>query len=146
MKELLETSTGVSHPYLRDVAGKRPLYVIVISGDKGLCGSYNIKSSGMPSTHYQHEKRTISTMGIPPRIFSLIGMTRILRALQRAGSRAFTGALLVRDIMDVFDTGETDEGAGRVYIVLRSDQETPVMRRLYRSARRLHQYRSAENS
>jgi len=40
MRELLQSSQGVSHPYLTDRSRNHCTYV-VISGDKGLCGSHN---------------------------------------------------------------------------------------------------------
>jgi len=40
MKEILTSSQGVSHPFLIERQSKRGTYV-VISGDKGLCGSHN---------------------------------------------------------------------------------------------------------
>jgi F-type H+-transporting ATPase subunit gamma len=40
MKEVLSTSQNISHPYLSERETGRPAFA-VISGDKGLCGSYN---------------------------------------------------------------------------------------------------------
>ncbi|MDR1589046.1 MAG: ATP synthase F1 subunit gamma [Oscillospiraceae bacterium] len=46
MKEVLSTSQSISHPYLseRETGGRA---FVVISGDKGLCGSYNASILGM---------------------------------------------------------------------------------------------------
>lgn len=133
MKEILMTSKGVSHPYLREVPANGHCAYIVISGDKGLCGAYNHNILQFALSNIQrHEKRSVITIGNTAEdFFRSIGMTPDITLLGIAQDPALSRArILIRDIMNIFDSGETDE----VKVVYTSfygeTKNQPVMRRL----------------
>lgn len=133
MKELLITSQGVSHPYLREVPENSRCTYIVIAGDKGLCGAYNHNILQFALGHIQKQpKHSIITIGNTAEdFFRSIGMTPDITLLGIAQDPVLSRArILVRDIMNIFDSGETDE----VRVVYTSfygeTKNTPVMRRL----------------
>jgi F-type H+-transporting ATPase subunit gamma len=133
MKEILVTSQEVSHPYLHEVPERGHCTFVVISGDKGLCGSYNhnlLQLAG--ETISACPNHSIITIGntaeeyfrsrrMPPDI-TLLGIAQD-PALPRA-------RVLVRDVMDLFDSEQTDE----VRIIYTSfygaTKNKPVVRRL----------------
>ncbi len=133
MKEILETSQDVSHPYLREVPENGHCTYIVISGDKGLCGAYNhnILQYALSNIR-QHQKHSIITIGNTAEdFFRSIGIIPDITLLGIAQDPALSRArILIRDIMNIFDSGETDE----VRVVFTSfygkTKNQPVMRRL----------------
>ena len=133
MKEILVTSQGVSHPYLREVPENGHCTYIVISGDKGLCGAYNhnILQFALHNIQ-QHQKHSIITIGNTAEdFFRSIGKIPDVTLLGIAQDPALSRArILIRDVMNIFDSGETDE----VRVVYTSfygkTKNEPVMRRL----------------
>ncbi|NLT13531.1 MAG: ATP synthase F1 subunit gamma [Clostridiales bacterium] len=133
MKKLLTTSQGVSHPYLRGVPENGHCAYIVISGDKGLCGSYNhnILQFALANIR-QHEKHSVITIGNTAEdFFRSLGVIPDITLLGIAQDPALARArILIRDIMNIFESGETDE----VRVVYTSfygeTKNQPVMRRL----------------
>ena len=111
MKELLTSSQEVSHPFLRSPTGERCTF-IVISGDKGLCGSYNSTVLQLAERRIRETPNaTIITMGntaedyfnahgLPPDIayFGIVQDPTLARV------RSVT-----REIMHMFEDGLTDE-------------------------------------
>lgn len=133
MKEVLETSRDVSHPYLRGVPENGHCTYIVISGDKGLCGAYNHNILQYALGHIrQHRKHSIITIGNTAEdYFRSIGMPPDITLLGIAQDPALSRArVLVRDIINIFDSGETDE----IRVIFTSfygeTKNQPVMRRL----------------
>ena len=133
MKEVLETSRDVSHPYLRGVPKNGHCTYIVISGDKGLCGAYNHNILQCALGHIrQHQKHSIITIGNTAEdFFRSIGMTPDITLLGIAQDPALSRArVLVRDIMNIFDSGETDEIRVMFTSFYGKTKNQPVMRRL----------------
>jgi F-type H+-transporting ATPase subunit gamma len=133
MKEILLTSQSVSHPYLREVPENGHCAYIVISGDKGLCGAYNHNILQFAlSRIQQHEKRSIITVGNTAEdFFRSIGMPPDITLLSIAQDPALSRArVLVRDIMNIFDSGETDEVCVVYTSFYGETKNQPVMRRL----------------
>ena len=135
MKELLVSSMEVSHPYLCDSCGEAESHCtfIVISGDKGLCGSYNHNILQLAYDNIkQYEKHSIITIGnTAEEFFNKQGMTPDISLLGIAQDPSLSKArVLVREVMDLFDTGHTEE----VRIIYTSfygkTKNTPVVRRL----------------
>ncbi|NLA86455.1 MAG: ATP synthase F1 subunit gamma [Clostridiales bacterium] len=133
MKEILITSQGVSHPYLREVPENGHCAYIVISGDKGLCGAYNhnILQYALSNIR-QHQKHSIITIGNTAEdFFRSIGMSPDITLLGIAQDPALSRArILVRDIMNIFDSGETDEVRAVFTSFYGKTKNQPVMRRL----------------
>ncbi len=133
MKEILLTARDVSHQYLGEVPENGHCTFVVISGDKGLCGSYNHNvlefAYRQIKAHPRHSIMTIGNTaeayfrdrGMPPDV-TFLGIAQD-PSLSRARG-------LVRDIMDIFDTEHTDE----VRVVYTSfygeTKNKPVVRRL----------------
>jgi F-type H+-transporting ATPase subunit gamma len=133
MKEILSISGNISHPYLRDVPKDCRCTYIVISGDKGLCGSYNhnILNLAMEKIS-ERPKHSIITIGNTAEdFFRSRGITPDVTLLGIVQDPALSRARrLVNDIMNIYDSGETDE----IQIVYTSfyggTKNKPVMRRL----------------
>jgi F-type H+-transporting ATPase subunit gamma len=133
MKEILVTSHGMSHPYLREVPENGRCAFIVISGDKGLCGSYNHTILQYALSNIQrHEKHSIITIGNTAEdFFRSIGLIPDITLLSIAQDPTLSRArILVRDIMNIFDTGETDEVRVIYTSFYGETKHRPVMRRL----------------
>ena len=115
VKDIIEKSSYISHPYLQKKSGNKAAYV-VIAGDKGLCGNYNstvlkyaialIKS---------HEAHYIETVGhVATEYFKRHGMTpdaETLRVVQNP--RLHNARQIVENLLRLYTSGEMDE----VYIV-----------------------------
>jgi F-type H+-transporting ATPase subunit gamma len=133
MKEILETSGNISHPYLRDIPENGHCTYIVISGDKGLCGAHNHNVLQFAhSIITSKEKFSIITIGNTAEdFFKSIGIIPDITLLSIAQDPALSRARsLVRDIMNIFDSGETDEVCV-IYTSFYGDTKNkPVMRRL----------------
>lgn len=133
MKEVLVTAQDVSHSYLCEVPEDGHCTFIVISGDKGLCGSYNhnVLQLALDSIN-EKPKHSIITIGnTAEEFFRSRSMAPDVTLLGIAQDPALTRArMLVRDIMNIYDSGETDE----VRIVYTSfygeTKNKPVVRRL----------------
>jgi F-type H+-transporting ATPase subunit gamma len=133
MKEILATSEEVTHPYLRDVPAGGRCAFIVISGDKGLCGSYNHNVLSLAYNRITEcPNHAILTIGNTAEdFFRSKGMPPDTTFLGIAQDPALSRArILVRDIMDIYDSGGTDE----IQIVYTSfygeTKNKPVIRRL----------------
>jgi F-type H+-transporting ATPase subunit gamma len=133
MKELLFSARSVSHPYLREVPEGGHCTFIVISGDKGLCGSYNHNLLQFALENIRaRPKRSIITIGNTAEdFFRAVGLHPDITFLGIAQDPALARArILVRDIMNIFDSGQTDE----VRIIYTSfygeTKNKPVARRL----------------
>ncbi len=133
MKEILTTSQGITHPYLHDVPEDSHCTFIVISGDKGLCGSYNNNVLHLALDSIQkYTKYSIVTIGnTAVDFFRARSITPDVTLLGIAQDPALSKArMLVRDIMNIYDSGQTDE----IRIVYTSyygaTKNKPVIRRL----------------
>lgn len=133
MKELLVISQDVSHPYLCGVPEDGHCTFIVISGDKGLCGSYNhnVLQLALDSIR-EKPNHSILTIGNTAEEFLRIrGIVPDVSFLGIAQDPALSRArILVRDIMELYDSGQTSE----IRIVYTSfygeTKNKPVVRRL----------------
>ena len=133
MKEILLTTQGVSHPYLREVPDNGRCAFIVISGDKGLCGAYNHNLLHFAVQNIKnHENHSIITIGNTAEdYFRSVGIIPDITFLSIAQDPALSRArVLVRDIMNIFDSGETDEVRVIYTSFYGETKNTPVMRRL----------------
>jgi F-type H+-transporting ATPase subunit gamma len=133
MKEILATSGEVKHPYLREVPENGHCTFLVISGDKGLCGSYNhnILNLAYEKIKERPDHSIITIGNTAEEFFRTKGMTPDITLLGIAQDPALTRArILVRDIMNVYDSGQTEE----IQIIYTSfygeTKNRPVMRRL----------------
>jgi F-type H+-transporting ATPase subunit gamma len=133
MKKLLTTVQGVSHPYLREIPENDHCTYIVISGDKGLCGAYNHNILQFALNNIQnHKNRSIITIGNTAEdFFRSIGMPPDITFLSIAQDPALSRArIMVRDIMNIFDSGETDEVRVLYTSFYGQTKNKPVSRRL----------------
>jgi F-type H+-transporting ATPase subunit gamma len=111
MREILSSSHEISHPYLNEPKGRHKTF-IVFSGDKGLCGSYNSSVLNLAWELYTAaEEHSIITVGNTAEEFFRshgitpdIAMLGIVQDPTPARARA-----LSRDILQLFDSGITDE-------------------------------------
>ena len=133
MKELLLTTHGISHPYLREVPENGRCSFIVISGDKGLCGAYNhnILHFALQNIRQAANPSVITIGNTAEDFFRSAGLDPDITFFGIAQEPALPRArIMVRDIMNIFDSGETDE----VRVVYTSfygrTKNTPVIRRL----------------
>ena len=115
MKEILESSQEVSHPYLQHHRGHRRTY-IVISGDKGMAGSYN--STILNYAYKEIKEKPYShliTVGITAnQFFRKRGMIPTYETAGIAQNPSLYNAQRLADqVMELFDTNQTDE----VYII-----------------------------
>lgn len=133
MKEILISSKDVSHPYLSDIPEDSHCTFIVISSDKGLCGSYNsaVLQTALKDIK-EHPNHSIMTIGNSAEDFF---KSRSMKPDMTISGIAQDPALprarnLVRDIMRLYDSGETNE----IRIVYTSfygeTKNKPVVRRL----------------
>lgn len=112
MKEIIGSSKDVTHPYLRAVPENGHSTFLVISGDKGLCGSYNHNVLSLAETKIgEKPNHSIITIGNTAEdYFRQRGMQPDMTLLGIAQDPALTRArMLVRDIMAIYDSGQTDE-------------------------------------
>ena len=115
MKEILESSQQISHPYLLHHKGHRRTY-IVISGDKGMAGSYN--STILNYAYKEIKEKPYShliTVGITAnQFFRKRGMIPTYETAGIAQNPSLYNAQRLADqVMELFDTNQTDE----VYII-----------------------------
>jgi F-type H+-transporting ATPase subunit gamma len=111
MKEVLSTAQGISHPYLSERAEGSCAFV-VISGDKGLCGSYNASVLGMARekilSYPEHHIITIGNTAeeffkrndMPPDI-SFLGIAQ--------DPTLHNARILSREVMKLYDSGMISE-------------------------------------
>ena len=133
MKEILATAKEVSHPYLREVEPNSHCSFIVISGDKGLCGSYNHNVLNLAYEKImERPDHSIVTIGNTAEDFFMArSMMPDITLLSIAQDPALSRArILVRDIMNIYDTFNT----GEIQIIYTSfygeTKNRPVVRRL----------------
>lgn len=147
MKEILTSSEEISHPYLREVPENGHCTFIVISGDKGLCGSYNNNvlqlAQDTISKCPNHSIITIGNTAVD--YFRARFITPDITLLGLAQDPALSKArMLVRDIVNIYNSGETDE----IRIIYTSyygeTKNKPVIKRLLPI--RLDDYTSISNA
>jgi F-type H+-transporting ATPase subunit gamma len=133
MKEILATSGDVSHHYLREVPEDAHCVFIVISGDKGLCGSYNHNVLNLANEKINARlNHSIITIGNTAEdFFRAKGITPDIALLGIAQDPSLSRArVLVREIMDIYDSTHLEE----VQIIYTSfygeTKNKPVSRRL----------------
>jgi F-type H+-transporting ATPase subunit gamma len=111
MKEILTTSQNISHPYLSERAqGSRAF--VVISGDKGLCGSYNASVLGLAKERIDSAPdRFIITIGnTAEEFFTRQNMRPDISFLGIAQDPTLHNArLLSREVMKMYDSGLMSE-------------------------------------
>lgn len=133
MKEILISSKDVSHRYLSDVPEECHCTFIVISSDKGLCGSYNsaVLQTALRDIK-EHPNHSIMTIGnTAEEYFTARSMKPDMTISGIAQDPAMSRArILVRDVMQLYDSGQTNE----IRIVYTSfygeTKNKPVIRRL----------------
>lgn len=111
MKEILTTSQNISHPYLSGrTEGSRAF--IVISGDKGLCGSYNASVLGLARERIlECRERYIITIGnTADEYFKRRDMQPDISFLGIAQDPTLHNArMLSREVMQLYDSGMISE-------------------------------------
>lgn len=134
MKDILLSSTGISHPYIDHRHCEKCAY-IVISADKGMCGAYNhnlLNFAYETITNRREPEFTLVTIGeVGYEFFAKHGIFADRRLYGLAQDPTQKRARqLVSDIMDYYDAGLTDA----VRIIYTSfygeDKNQPVMKRL----------------
>ena len=111
MKDILMSSQNISHPYLETHRGHRRAY-IVISGDKGMVGSYNDEILNFAYRQIQrYPDRHIATVGITAnQFFRRKGIIPDYEVVGMAQNPSLRNAMqLAQEVIDLFDTGEVDE-------------------------------------
>ena len=115
VKDIMEKSQGITHPYLEKRSGDRAAF-LVIAGDKGLCGAYNSQvlnyALELVQAHPTHYIETVGRMATD--FFRRHGLVPDAETLGAAHAPTLFAA---RDIVDnlfgLFHQGLMDE----VYIV-----------------------------
>ena len=111
MKELLSTAEGVSHPFLTERPRSQRTYV-VISGDKGLCGSYNSAVLNLALEHFLDNPGSgLVTLGhTAESFFHSRGFTPDISLLGIVQDPTLARAREVaRDLTRLYETELTDE-------------------------------------
>ena len=132
MKQILSSDENISHEYLRERPGNNTTY-IVISGDKGLCGSYNSAVLELALSRYQESpENTLITVGNTAEDFFLrrgiipeITLLGIAQDPTLARTRVFS-----REVMRIYDEELTDEVRVIYTSFYGESKNTPVERRL----------------
>ena len=112
MKDILESSQGVDHPYLRTHRGHRRAY-IVVAGDKEMAGSYNLNILNM--AYEEISKQTsdyyVVTVGmIATQFFRKRGIEPEYEVAGIAQDPSLYNATqLAYNVMESFDANRTDE-------------------------------------
>ncbi|MDR0838929.1 MAG: ATP synthase F1 subunit gamma [Oscillospiraceae bacterium] len=111
MREILTTSAGVTHPYLTARPEGRRTY-IVISGDKGLCGSYNAAVLALADERLrEYPGASLITVGnTAEEHFRRRGIIPDITLLGIVQDPTMKSARRIsRDVMKLYDSGLTDE-------------------------------------
>jgi F-type H+-transporting ATPase subunit gamma len=111
MREILSTAEGVRHPYLDERPEGRRTY-IVMSGDKGLCGTYNSAVLGFAeSCLAQYPGSSLVTIGnTAEEYFTRRGTVPDITMLGIVQDPTMKSARrMEREVMQLFDSGMTDE-------------------------------------
>jgi F-type H+-transporting ATPase subunit gamma len=133
MKDLLEHTDNVTHPYLTKRSGNRCTYV-VIAGDKGLAGSYNsdILNLAMSYMEEHGKERSLISVGlVAGEFFRAHGMHPDVEVLGTIQDPTLSNARKITfDILEMYDKNLTDE----VHVIYTSffgeTKNKPVARRL----------------
>ena len=111
MKELLTSTQNVHHPFLNERPRKHRTYV-VISGDKGLCGSYNSTILNFALEHIRSNPGSgLVTMGhTAESFFNSHGIMPDISFLGIVQDPTLTRAReIARDLTHLYESGLTDE-------------------------------------
>ncbi len=115
VKDIIEKSSYISHPYLQKKSGNRAAF-LVIAGDKGLCGSYNSAVLKYAAELIKlHDTRYVETVGrIATEYFARRGMMPDAENLRVAQNpRLHNAREIAENLLRLYTSGKTDE----VYIV-----------------------------
>jgi len=115
MKDILQHSHDLSHPYVGENEGGKAAYV-VIAADKGLCGGYNHNVLNLAHKEIQKSaERYILTVGQEARVFfERKGFTIDVEFLHVAQNPSLYYARgITEDLLELFDNGIMNE----VYVV-----------------------------
>jgi F-type H+-transporting ATPase subunit gamma len=111
MREILGSSEGITHPYLTPRPDGRRTYVI-ISGDKGLCGSYNAAVLDLAERQIeQYPDSSLITVGNTAEAhFVRRGKTPDITMLGIVQDPTMKSARrLAREVINLYDKNLTDE-------------------------------------
>jgi F-type H+-transporting ATPase subunit gamma len=111
MKQIL-AAHHITHPYLKNIPADGHCTFIVITGDKGLCGAYNLNVLNLALEKMKEKPRhALITVGRSAEaFFRARGIEPDVTILGIAQDPTLSRARqLARDIMRLFDMGETDE-------------------------------------
>jgi F-type H+-transporting ATPase subunit gamma len=112
MKDLLEHTENVSHPYLTKRSGNRCTY-IVIAGDKGLAGSYNSDVLNLAMSYMEEhgKQRSLISVGlVAGEFFRSHGIDPDIEVLGTIQDPTLSNARKITfDILDMYDQNLTDE-------------------------------------
>jgi len=115
IKDILQHTTGMSHPYMGHSEGGRAAFV-VIAADKGLCGGYNSSVLKFAMEHIKKNKEQyILTVGQEARVFfERKGFMVDVEFLHIAQNPSLYNARnITNDILELYDGGLMDE----VYVI-----------------------------
>lgn len=115
IKDILQHTHDLSHPYIGESSGKRAAY-IVIAADKGLCGGYNHNVLNLAYEYMQkNDERYIVTIGQEARaFFDRRRYTVDVEFLHVSQNPSLSNARnITSDIVGLYEGGIMDE----VYIV-----------------------------
>ena len=115
VKDILEKSKDVDHPYLKKRPGNRAAF-LVVAGDKGLCGSYNSSVLKFALTQMEgHDEYYLETVGrIATDFFQHRGITPDIELLGVAQNPSlFNARRIMEDLFTLYDEDLMDE----LYIV-----------------------------
>jgi F-type H+-transporting ATPase subunit gamma len=132
MKNVLESSKGITHPYLNERPNGRCTFM-VIAGDKGLCGSYNSAVLHLALEKFNdHPNASLVTIGNAAEDFFLArSIHPDVTLLGIAQDPTLTRARnLVREIIRFYDMGLTDEIRVVYTSFYGATKGIPVIRRL----------------
>jgi F-type H+-transporting ATPase subunit gamma len=115
LKDILEHTTDINHPYVGHSEGKRAAFV-VIAGDKGLCGGYNhnVLNFSLERMKKNTEKYILTVGQVARAFFERKGYMVDVEFLHIAQNPSLYNARNVtNDILELYQTGILDE----VYVV-----------------------------
>ncbi len=111
MKDILMSSSGISHPYLERHRGHRRSY-IVMAGDKGMAGSYNEEVLDFAYKEIiKYPGSRIAAVGVMANeYFRRKGIVPDREVVGMAQNPSLYNAMeLAEEAIELFDTGEIDE-------------------------------------
>lgn len=111
VQDILNKSKDIQHPYL-DVRGDKSAVFIVIAGDKGMCGAYNVNvlEFALKKIQERAERYVITVGTVASAYFRRKGIEPDIEVLDIAQDPSlFNARKLTEDILQIYDQNLTDE-------------------------------------